>query len=32
MEDQLGIIAKSHENNQQNMNSTIRVTAKFAEE
>jgi len=32
MEDQLVFIAKRHENNQPNTNSTIRVTAKVAEE
>jgi len=32
MEDQLVFIDKSHENNQPNTNSTIRVTAKIAEE
>jgi len=32
MEDQPVMIAKSHENNQPNMNSIIRMTAKVAEE
>jgi len=32
MEDQLIFIAKSHENNQPDTNSTIRVTANVAEE